>query len=430
MGKGISLRLYYIKGIKGYIMHKLRNQKGSLTVEAALTLPIFICVVISIAFFIKILFVHELIQHAISETANELSTYSYIYSVSGLQKAHDQSVENLDKEKARVEEQLKVLVNTADVFKEFPDEVKNTINDSAQDIQLGNARQAIDDFEELEQSAQELEQSYKEAKGVVQEIINDPKKELKSLACAFARVGMEDLKAELVLKPLTKALIIKHLKNKGADDVNKYLSSLSVVDGFDGLDFSESRLFKDKKHIEMIVRYRVKLSLPINILPEICVIQKAKVRAWLDGDGNQKPERETSVWELPNFERGEKIQQLYGRNLPKTFKTITKFDDKTGIATFIKSIDLNSDTYQQNPKTVEYIVNKCINALADFERNVIKKDENGKTSEYYLSSEQIKQRELIIVIPKGSKNEKFNKTFEQCTGKAGARNVKLVFEEL
>ena len=121
---------------------------------------------------------------------------------------------------------------------------------------------------------------------------------------------------------------------------------------------------------------------------------------------------------------------MYGRNLPKNFKTITKFDDKTGIATFVKSIDLNSDTYQQNPKTVEYTVNKCINALADFEKDTIKKDENGKTIQYDLSSEQIKQRELIIVIPKGTKNEKFNKTFEQCEAKAQSRNIKLVFDEL
>ncbi|NJD02613.1 MAG: pilus assembly protein [Ruminiclostridium sp.] len=59
-------------------------KKGSITVEAALVLPIFLCIVISVMFFIRVVYTHELIQHAIAETAKEMASAGYIFHVSGL----------------------------------------------------------------------------------------------------------------------------------------------------------------------------------------------------------------------------------------------------------------------------------------------------------------------------------------------------------
>lgn len=56
----------------------MRKLKGSLTVEAALVLPIFVFAIISIIYFIKIVYIQESIQYAITETANEIATYAYI----------------------------------------------------------------------------------------------------------------------------------------------------------------------------------------------------------------------------------------------------------------------------------------------------------------------------------------------------------------
>lgn len=58
---------------------KNKYRKGSLTAEAALVLPIFLfCVLFFISFF-EVLYIQETVQYALSETAKELSRYSYIY---------------------------------------------------------------------------------------------------------------------------------------------------------------------------------------------------------------------------------------------------------------------------------------------------------------------------------------------------------------
>lgn len=64
--------------------NKKGNTRGSVTIEASIVLPFFLCVVITVAFFIKVIYTHEIIQHALNQTANEISQLSYIYHISGI----------------------------------------------------------------------------------------------------------------------------------------------------------------------------------------------------------------------------------------------------------------------------------------------------------------------------------------------------------
>jgi len=59
-----------------------------------------------------------------------------------------------------------------------------------------------------------------------------------------------------------------------------------VKEGKDPLDaFSfNNRIFTDNKSIDIRVKYKIKTSLPVNILPEISIEQRATVRGWMDGD--------------------------------------------------------------------------------------------------------------------------------------------------
>ena len=56
-----------------------RIGKASLTVEAALVLPVFLFGILFIISFFQILYMQEVIQFALTETAKEASRYSYIY---------------------------------------------------------------------------------------------------------------------------------------------------------------------------------------------------------------------------------------------------------------------------------------------------------------------------------------------------------------
>lgn len=70
-----------------------------------------------------------------------------------------------------------------------------------------------------------------------------------------------------------------------------------------------------------------------------------------------------SVWSLPWLERGLIIEEQLGKNLKGNFPVIDKF--LNGVATSIKSIDLNAKSYQ-NGKVLFSTLKRYIDKVAKF----------------------------------------------------------------
>jgi len=400
------------------------HRRGSVTVEAAIAMPVFICAVLAIAFILKVIYVQEMIQHAISETADEIASCSYIYSAVGLQELHDTTNMGLEEGRQKVGTQLKTLVNTYDCFTAFPENIKQNIGEEAENFNAVDVDGVIDDFDEINKSVEDLKKGLEDTRKIADEIAENPKLELKYIISALAKEGFEGVKTEILLKPLTKACLVKYLKTKDGEDVSDRLKKLNIGDGFEGLNFNNSHLFDDGKNIDIVVEYKIKAPIPFNILPEIPIVQRVKVKAWLSGENEDKED----IWSLGDLERGRKIQKMYGRNLPDNFKTITKFE--YGTATLVRSINLNANTYKKKPRKVLYEVNKAIKDLRYFEKDHKTKDENGRTIEYYIEAKDIKYRRVIIVIPRGSRTADYDKVFEECKKNAELSSVELTIDEL
>jgi filamentous hemagglutinin len=85
------------------------------------------------------------------------------------------------------------------------------------------------------------------------------------------------------------------------------------------------------------------------------------------------------------------IEDLLGRNLPRTFKGIDRFLD--GVATSIKSMHLGSKTYQDPAKIISK-GQKYVNQVADF---------NGaRMGAIDIKAEQITGRALRLGVPPGA----------------------------
>ncbi|MEI6603442.1 MAG: hypothetical protein WCL54_08135 [Clostridia bacterium] len=108
-------------------------------------------------------------------------------------------------------------------------------------------------------------------------------------------------------------------------------------------------------------------------------------------DAAQDETDQESVWSLPPMERGNVIQAHFGRNLPKFFPTICKFD--TGVAVSMISLDVTSKSYLTTG-ALEEEIREASQALADFS--------GGEDAGVSVTGTQIKQKELWIVIPGGS----------------------------
>ena len=100
------------------------------------------------------------------------------------------------------------------------------------------------------------------------------------------------------------------------------------------------------------------------------------------------------VWDLGWQARGLKIEDRLGGNLVANFPTIDKF--KNGVATSIKSVDLNAKTYQD--------MGKLRSKLKGYANSASNFDGATRSGQTILDS-QIKQRSLEIAVPPGRSAE-------------------------
>jgi hypothetical protein len=132
-------------------------------------------------------------------------------------------------------------------------------------------------------------------------------------------------------------------------------------------------------------------------------------------------DQEDKVWLLSNFARGLSLRNTYGGNLPVYYPVIAKWDN--GTATSIKSIDLTAPGYQ-NAGTISETVQEYINDLAGFEGTLSSFGNTG----IQISSDQISNRVLIIIIPKNSPEEVYNE-LNSGTAYASMHGVQIKIEQ-
>jgi len=368
------------------------NQRGSVTVEAAIALPVFICLIVSVVFIVKVVYVHEMIQHAIDETANQIADLGYIFYVSGAGEIHDSIRDGID--------------SKAEIFRRHSTDIINALND-------------LENIEEIDQAVETIED-------VMEEVSENPLEELKSIAFHIASGAFNDVKTQLI-RPLVKQNIKKYLKVDEAADINTKLLGLNIENGFDGLNFNKSNFFKDRNNdIEIVVEYRMSLALPVKILPEIKMVQTACAKAWTIGsvamDSEDTHSDEDDIWSLDNFTRGKKLREIFGGNLPFNFPVIASFKD--GVATMIKSMDLTASTYQ----TADVVREKLygyIEEIANFQGQ----EEPWGKDRIVIKNDDIKQKQLVLIIPGNTIQSEVERELYECIDYAKSRGVTMTIEK-
>ncbi len=128
------------------------------------------------------------------------------------------------------------------------------------------------------------------------------------------------------------------------------------------------------------------------------------------------PAGPSSVWKLGWGLRGQKINEVFGDpTFPSNYPVIDKIPN--GVATSVKSIDLNAATYQ-NEASLGNRLNKLIDDVREF---------NGVTwGGLPISDIDIKGRAVQVIVPKGSITEANRATFDRAQARAWGDNEKPV----
>ncbi|MDF2521831.1 MAG: TadE-like protein [Clostridia bacterium] len=402
-----------------------KTSRGAITVEAAIVLPVFICVVISLAMLIKLVYIHDVMQHAIDEAANELAAYAYIYHISDLEEIDSSIQDTMDDNAAQAEGHAEIFIDAYETMDNTIQEGKSTAEDigaiaGGEGGFLDKAGDILDRAAEAGKSGEQLTkenlQSINDLQRLFDEAGKDPRKEAESIAWMLSKGMYNDAKT-IIAVPVVRQTVKKYFKQLGGADVDASLRKLNISGGFYGLDFYSSSFFNGNQDIDIVVKYKVELPLPIKLLPDLYIAQRSVARAWLEGGAEDSLEQ-FDIWALPNKQRGLKIEEMYSGNLPYDFPVIDAYDEQTRTGTSIKSINLNSKTYQKD-EALKKRLTSFVDDLKD--SNVI----NYKNQSYSLWN-----KKLIVVIPKGSINESNRLLIHEMIKYANANGIQVTVNEL
>ncbi|MBS6722579.1 MAG: hypothetical protein KH268_06230 [Clostridiales bacterium] len=186
------------------------NTKGSLSVEMVLILvPFMLCfmTMLNLARFVQ---AEVIIHHAIVQTAKEISTYSYVLTKTGISSR---------------------MVETNGKSEKFLTDINKT---SSSMMELGSAISTLGDTGAL-----------------VDNMVSVFKSNVSQSAMSGAAAA------------LSKSSVQKTLELT-MDDPDSYLENIGIVDGVDGLDFSQSKWLsatEGKGEIEIVVTFTMKNNL-------------------------------------------------------------------------------------------------------------------------------------------------------------------------
>lgn len=128
--------------------------------------------------------------------------------------------------------------------------------------------------------------------------------------------------------------------------------------------------------------------------------------------------RRVGPWALGWGARGDYFSEALGANLPRNFPVIDGWEN--GVATSIKSIDLNAATYQ-NGMGLTYRLNRYIDSLAAFEGDTM--------GDIVIRNSEISGRVLSIAVPRGSITAAQKAAIDAAGLRAQAFGIKLVITE-
>ena len=402
------------------MFNKLRKESGSVTIEATISLSAFMFAIVTILTIVNICIVQAKMSYAINTTAKEISQYSYLYSLTGLNNSQDMLY------KAGVEgtkDVTKILTDINTVYNEI-ENLGNTGNQSPDNIE-----QIMSAWDDVAGSAQKIEEAGSSIYESISDIADDPKNLLFGIAKMAASDGFDLVKSRLIAAPLAKVMVQKHLVNSKDASVEDSLKFLNVVPSatgsyLDGLDFKQSSLFPHgSNEIRINVQYDVKVIalLPINF--SFHFNQTAVTHGWLAGEQSYQSSQEyvdnDTLWTKSTInERSTLIRHMV-------------INDKIGEG-YEKTTGL-TDVQLYNSETNEFIMISSMNPLWSAEGEPAKTLANLDDNALRESIERIcgKMKSttdgLTTVTTKTESNGSTTKSDHNCSG--ASNKIVLVIPE-
>lgn len=253
-----------------------KREKGAIIIEGTLILPFFMFAIITVLSIVNICFAQAKIGTALNETAKEISQYSYLYGLTGLDKKQAQLYSEGAEARAHVDQ---IAGGVSELFSSASS-IGNTVSSSYSDpSKYGDAYNSISgSIETGKGSISSISEASKA-------LASDPTGIMKM----FANEGLEKAKS-FITSQMVPVFMEKHLLRKSTDNSAAFLSYLGVVpdkgSALPGLDFGDSVLFTNgSNEIKLIVKYDIQVWRLLGIDVKLSFVQCAVTKAWFEGGG-------------------------------------------------------------------------------------------------------------------------------------------------
>ena len=205
------------------LFEKTNSEKGMVTIEATIALTTFLFAFMMIFSIITICRAQAKMQVALNNTAQEISQYSYIYGMTGL----DESLADFQTEANNTKSEVNGLVgNTINVFEGI-----QALGDDAKSVDVGNVDSMLQSWDTISQDLKTTQSDFTAVKQQIEEMAKDPQKLLFGMAKLIGSETLEVAKSRVIAEPVTRALIQKHLKRTENDSADAYCRSVGIVPG-------------------------------------------------------------------------------------------------------------------------------------------------------------------------------------------------------
>lgn len=361
-----------------------RYNKGSITIEASISLVLFVFLIVSFLGLINIARVQTKVGNALHLTALEISHLSYLYEISGL---YDLDV-TVQKAGSQAGADLRDKVDHADKMIKNVENLNGLLSNTIQDIQDCEASEGslVQAYDQGVMEVEDLKANFEAEKEKVKEIAANPTKFLTTLLKYGIGQGANAAK-NVLAGVLAKGLMEEHIMAGGVvTDADAYLKKLGVEDGLSGMHFGASSLYagKDYTDINLVVMYRVNVFPLLGDHFTMPVAQSASTRAWLQGDASkvaaeespgvpdeEDEEEKETIWTKGNFARHEAITDLIeeehkgdpGYIRVGTFSKGVGYDKEKSKLYIANSIDVKRDSYIKNGVPNQSAINEAVKRM-------------------------------------------------------------------
>lgn len=408
-----------------------RRENGGTTIEAAIVLPFFLMLILSMAYIIRIFYAYNTVQNSLAEVGRKIGNMSYFYHMTGLKDFSDRLNDMASEAGNTINEQTNTIVS---VFSSFNEAMTGS---------PGN-QSGIGSIEALISNANDIANGLSDAMDLINSITEDPKAEFRLFMTVFARKLNYEVTNKLVCliaKGCLKSELAKRIDGKNGDPA----LALGIKDGLKGMSFENSSVFGDSESLEFVVEYRINAPVPFSWIPELKLSNRVRIIAWTGGRGDsvkveEKTEQEDEAGDSSVWTRMDNDKRYWDRGLEIEKLQVAKIKNKNGISAtpapagcpvidayildekektieFYDVFTLNPfmKTYTERPSAIKSEIKKHGKRLLEFETPDFINTEGFKTI----------KRTVIVVFPENAEDYA-DKAFESARDELARYNVEVI----